>query len=138
MLEAALVRAKESMLRNGLIVLLLVGASGLSACGLFRKREKTQSDDPVMLQVVNNNWSDIVIYALVDGSRTRLGDVGSTRTRMLRLPNSVLASSGMLQLVLDPLGSRNTYRTGVIMVSGGQRVRLQIENELRLTSWTVQ
>lgn len=126
------------MLRSGLIVVLLVGACGLSACGLFRKRPQSSSNDPVTLQVVNNNWSDIIIYALVDGSRTRLGDVGSARTRTLRLPNSVLASSGQLQLVLDPLGSRSAFRTGVILVSGGQRVRLQIENELRLTSWTVQ
>jgi hypothetical protein len=110
----------------------------LPACMLFRRRPNAASQDPITLQVVNNNWNDIVIYALIDGTRTRLGDVGASRTTMLRLPNTLITASGMLQLILDPLGSRSTFRTGHIMVNGGQRVRLLIENELRLTSWTVQ
>ena len=109
----------------------------LPGCSLFRKRGNNLSNEPVTLQVVNNNWNDMVIYALVDGTRTRLGDVGASRTATLRLPTTLVTASGMLQLILDPLGSRTTFRTGQIMVNGGQRVRLLIENELRLTSWTV-
>jgi hypothetical protein len=117
---------------------ILIVLTSLPSCMLFRKRSNVQSNEPVTLHVVNNNWNDIVIYALVDGTRTRLGDAGASRTTMLRLPSTLIAASGMLQLILDPLGSRSTFRTGAIMVNGGQRVRLLIENELRLTSWTVQ
>ena len=61
----------------------------------------------------------------------------SSRTTVLKLPNTLITSNGMLHLLLDPLGSRNTFRTGAIMVNGGQQVRLLIENELRLSTWTV-
>jgi hypothetical protein len=104
---------------------------------LFRKRSNVHSNEPATLQVVNHNWSDIVIYAQVGGTRTRLGDVTASGRATMTLPVSVLTSSGVLQLILDPLGSRATFRTGQILVNGGQQVRLQIENELRLTSWTV-
>ncbi|MGH7466685.1 MAG: hypothetical protein ACRENP_01740 [Longimicrobiales bacterium] len=126
------------MRRRLLLLLVLTLTLSLPACMLFRKRTTVRSQEPVTLQVVNNNWNDIVVYALIDGTRTRLGDVGASRTTMLKLPTTLITASGMLQLILDPLGSRSTFRTGQIMVNGGQRVRLLIENELRLTSWTVQ
>ncbi|MGH7460561.1 MAG: hypothetical protein ACREMA_05980 [Longimicrobiales bacterium] len=125
------------MRRKASILALLVLALSVSSCMLFRKRANVQSDLPVTLQVVNHNWSDIIIYAVIDGTRTRLGDVSASRSATIKLPTTLLASSGMLQLMLDPLGSRTTFRTGHIMVNGGQQVRLLIENELRLTSWTV-
>ncbi len=104
----------------------------------FKKREQVRSDEPITLQVENRNWNDIVIYAMVNGTRTRLTNVGATRTVTIRLPHSVMPSSQMLDLVLDPLGSRTTFRTGAILVNSGQKVRLLIENELRLTTWSVQ
>ncbi len=125
------------MPRKVSVVAVLIVALGLSSCMLFRKRTRVQSSDPVTLQVVNHNWNDIVIYAVVDGMRTRLGDVASSRTATLKLPSTLVTATGMLQLLLDPLGSRSTFRTGSIMVNGGQQVRLQIENELRLSTWTV-
>jgi len=125
------------MRRQVSVAMVLLLALSSSSCMLFRKRARVQSNDPVTLEVVNHNWNDIVIYALVDGTRTRLGDVSSSRTTTLKLPNTLINSTGMLQLLLDPLGSRSTFRTGAIMVNGGQQVRLQIENELRLSTWTV-
>ena len=110
----------------------------LSSCMLFKKREQVQSDEPVTLQVENRNWNDITIYAMVNGTRTRLTNVGAARSVTIRVPQTLLPPSQLLDLVLDPLGSRGTFRTGGILVNSGQRVRLFIENELRLTTWSVQ
>jgi hypothetical protein len=120
---------------SGLVLLAVL--LGLSSCTLFRKRTNVLSNEPVTLQVVNFNWSDIVIYAQVGGTRARLGDVTASGRATMTLPKSLVSSTGVLQLILDPLGSRVAFRTGQIMVHGGQQVRLQIENELRLTSWSV-
>jgi hypothetical protein len=120
------------------VLSLLVLSMGLSSCTLFKKREQVRSNEPVTLQVENRNWNDIVIYAMVNGTRTRLTNVGAARSVTIRLPEALLASSQMLELVLDPLGSRSAFRTGGILVNSGQRVRLLIENELRLTTWSVQ
>jgi hypothetical protein len=123
--------------RLSLILLTVV----VSSCSFVRKRDRDnneRSNEPVTLQVENRNWNDIVIYALVNGSRTRVGNVGATRSTTIRLPQSLMPSSSMLELVLDPLGSRTTFRTGGILVNSGQRVFLTIENELRLTTWSVQ
>jgi hypothetical protein len=126
------------MSRKLAVVALLLLSTSLSACTLFKKRSNTPTEEPVRLQVDNRNWNDIVIYAVVNGSRTRLGDVGASRSTMMTLPKALMPRSGLLELVLDPLGSRSTFRTGGILVNSGNLVRLTIENELRLTTWSVQ
>src|SRR5688572_8998243 len=99
------------LFRLSLILLTVV----VSSCSFMRKRDRDnneRSNEPVTLQVENRNWNDIVIYALVNGSRTRVGNVGATRSTTIRLPQSLMPSSSLLELVLDPLGSRTTFRTG--------------------------
>jgi hypothetical protein len=93
---------------------------------------------PVTLNVDNHNWSDIVVYALVDGTRHRLGSVTATQKATLRLPQTVMSSPGAVELVLDPLGSRATFRTGTIQLVMGKELVLVVENELRMTTWRVQ
>src|SRR6185436_4614926 len=106
----------KKLTRLGLVLLTVA----VSSCSFVRKKDNVRSDEPVMLQVENRNWNDIVIYALVNGSRTRVGNVGATRSATIRLPHSLMPNSSMLELVLDPLGSRTTFRTGGILVNSGQ------------------
>src|SRR5262245_44485517 len=88
------------------VFLALALALGLSSCTLFRKRNTVQSNEPITLQVVNYNWSDIVIYAQVGGTRARLGDVSASGRATMTLAPHLVSSTGGLQLILDPIGSR--------------------------------
>ena len=117
---------------------LLVICFALTGCMLFKKKPPADPTMPVTIEVENNNWSDVVIYALVDGSRTRLGSVGAANRAKIEIPRGAMRLPGNVTLLLDPLGSRATYRAGPMSVSFGNLVRLKVENELRLTSWTVQ
>lgn len=117
---------------------LLAISLALSGCMFLKKKAPVDPTQPVTIEVENNNWSDVVIYALVDGSRTRLGSVGAANRATIEVPLGAMRLPGNMTLVLDPLGSRATYRAGPMSVSFGNLVRLKVENELRLTSWTVQ
>lgn len=125
--------------RNLPLLTLLAVSITLSSCMFLKKKgpalDRTQ---PVTIEVENNNWQDMVIYAIVDGARTRLGSVGAANRATLEIPLGAVRLPGNMVLLLDPLGSRSTYRAGPMSVSFGNLVRLKVENELRLTSWTVQ
>jgi hypothetical protein len=118
---------------------LLAISLALTSCMLLKKKgPPADPTQPVTLEIENNNWQDVVIYALVDGTRTRLGSVGAANRTKLEIPLGAMRLPGNMTLLLDPLGSRATYRAGPMSVSFGNLVRLKVENELRLTSWTVQ
>lgn len=76
----------------------------------------------VTLVVENLVWSDMVVYSSVSGNRTRLGTVVTGQTRRFRLP-AYHAFATDLELVADPIGSRQEYVSGRIVASPGQEVK---------------
>ena len=116
----------------------LVVALVLSGCLKHKSDPDNPPIGPITLNVDNHNWSDIVVYALVEGTRHRLGSVTATQKAKLRVPETLMPVPGSVELVLDPLGSRGTFRTGIIQIGNGQELHITVENELRMTSWRVQ
>lgn len=118
---------------------LTIGLVVLATVGCFKKKPAGEPVfQPVTLEVVNNNWQDIVIYAIVGSTRQRLGSVPAIKQATLELPSGLIPLPGSVQLLLDPLGSRAAFRTGNISVGLGQQIRLVVENQLSLSNWTVQ
>jgi hypothetical protein len=119
--------------------LLSIGLLLMATTACFKKKSNVEPVyQPVTLEVINNNWQDIVIYAIVGNTRQRLGSVPAVKHATLELPSGLVPLPGSVQLLLDPLGSRATYRTGFISIGLGQQIRLVVENQLSLTNWTVQ
>jgi hypothetical protein len=90
-----------------------------------------------LIEVQNNNWADIVVYAVRNGMRTRLGMVTSMTRERFALPASVFASTGDVQLLADPIGGGRPYLFPPVTVQQGQRVELRLENHLPLSSLSV-
>jgi len=90
----------------------------------------------VVVEVENSNWADIVVYAVRNGSRTRLGMVPSMGRERFVLPSSVITAASNVQLVVDPIGGR-PYVFPPVIVERGQRVELRLENNLNLSSISV-
>ncbi|HEV2132441.1 MAG TPA: hypothetical protein VGR27_15100 [Longimicrobiaceae bacterium] len=89
------------------------------------------------VRVTNNNWATVVVYLVRSGPPTRLGTVTSMRTEVLRVPRSAMPSTGSVQLMVDPIGSRHTYTSPVIQVGPGQQIEFNIENQLSISSISV-
>lgn len=119
-----------------LLATLLVGA----CVWPFGKKDEEQVEEltpqPITLHVTNHNWADVVIYILPSGSRIRLGSVVTGQQVDFVLPPDY-TPNGAMSLLVDPIGSRETFRTGTILVSPGQRVHLVIENQLSTSNWSI-
>lgn len=73
------------------------------------------------IRVVNQNFSDVVVYLYEHGHPSRLGRAGGEHTTLFFLPWRRVAT-GTLQLVADPIGGSTLIRTEVLSVRPGSIV----------------
>lgn len=87
-----------------------------------------------VLQVSNNNWSDMNVYVVRGAMRQRLGTVGSLTTSKFKLPRYIFTSPDPVQLVADPIGGARPYMSPPLLVNPGAVVEWRLENNVNLSS----
>jgi hypothetical protein len=98
--------------------------------------ERSAPAEAGVLQVVNNNWSTVIVYGLTDSQAFRLGTVETGMTDTFRLP-AVAVASGDLRLRVYALASRDVYESGPITFAPGETIELLVENTIELTHYYV-
>ncbi|HEX2167768.1 MAG TPA: hypothetical protein VHG09_11105 [Longimicrobiales bacterium] len=94
----------------------------------------TIADDRTVIQVANNNWSDMTIYLMRNGQRQRLGTVTSQSSEVFVVPTAIISTAADIRLVADPIGSSRTFTSPAIVLTPGQKAEWQLENSLALSS----
>ncbi len=125
---------------SGIAMVAAMAASAVacsSAGTMDRSANALAGEVEATVEVTNNNWSDMVVYAQRNGVRMRLGTVTSMTSARFDLPVPMLSGSGELYFVADPIGSDRAYRSPVVMVGRGQRVEFMLENNLAHSSLSV-
>lgn len=93
------------------------------------------------LYVQNDNWLDVVVYAVRGGSRFRLGQVSSVQAAVFELPSVALGASSGLYVLVDPVGAVSAERmfaTDDIMIAPGHTIiDLRVDNVIDHSSWSV-
>lgn len=89
--------------------------------------------EAVTLRVVNNNWSDMRVYAVHLGSRVRLGTVTSMTTEKFEVPAFLQADVSDFQLLAVPIGGTQSVLSPVVHPSRGDEVVWGIQNHLGLS-----
>lgn len=116
-------------------VLLCTALAG-SACGsAFQQEENAvQPNRGTTVRVENNNWSDMRIYLVRSGIRTRLGYVSSMTEASLDVSDTMVGGAGEVRLMAAPIGSLQRFYSDPLHVSPGQMVEWRLENNLPLSS----
>lgn len=84
----------------------------------------------IALRVTNHNFLDVVIYAICEGQRTRIGVAGGSSYTLMDLPRRLLGPGQEMRLVGDAIGSEDQAVTEMIMVQPGQFIELRLESNL--------
>ncbi len=85
----------------------------------------------VTAHIENHNWSDMKIYLLIDGLRTRrLATVGTFKTRTVRIPPNVLRGGLGFYLRATAIASGATVTTPEINAVAGDEIVWTVENHL--------
>lgn len=91
----------------------------------------------VALVVRNENFADVTVYAVRDGTRARVGWVPGNSTGRFTV-SGALIPTGELNLVAFPLASTGAAASGRVLVREGQTVQFTISPQLAGSYATVQ
>lgn len=89
---------------------------------------------PVILDIENHNWADVVLYVVHDGRQTRLTSVGGAHDLSVEIPPRLQGEMGIIRLAVRRIGGRDSYLSESISLRGGPSVRLTIESNLSRSS----
>jgi hypothetical protein len=98
----------------------------LTACGGRSAEVSAEPEGPAMVQVENQGFSDMVIYALDGAQRVRLGLVTGHSTKTLPIPRYLIGAGGTLRFLADPIGGNRTPVSEQMTVQPGDVVSLTI------------
>lgn len=79
-----------------------------------------------MVQVQNQGFTDMVIYALNGGQRIRLGLATGNSTKSFTIPRYLVGGAGPVRFLADPIGGDRTPVSEEMMVQPGDVVSLTI------------
>lgn len=103
-------------------VTLLSGATACAHSGMAAGDIAPQN--VVGLQVRNDNYLDVDVFALTEGVRTRLGMVTGSSTRNFLLPGTVITEG--VSILATPIGGSGSASSGSLNVAPGQTVEFRI------------
>lgn len=107
--------------------LVLALALGSLACRTGRvARAGDDSAVKTTIDVQNQGFDDMTVYALREGARTRLGIAPGNKTTVLTIPPALLSGTTFLRFVADPIGGNRTPVTEEVDVSPGDQLVLII------------
>ena len=86
--------------------------------------------DAVQVRVVNHNWLDMRIYAVVNGRSRRLATVTGLTSETLKIPRNLVDFPVDLELVAHGIGSRSESYRASIQVSPGDVLEFRVENSI--------
>ncbi|MEX2281351.1 MAG: hypothetical protein WEE89_02560 [Gemmatimonadota bacterium] len=126
-------------MRNYLTSATFALAVGSVACAPMASHTNAggMATERTTMLVENNNWADMTVYILRDGVRTRLGAVPSMSRSTFVLSNAMLAGTGELRVMADPLGSPHKWTSQPILLNPGNQVRFRLENNVSLSTYSV-
>jgi hypothetical protein len=79
-----------------------------------------------MLQVENQGFADMVIYAVNGGQRIRLGLATGNSTKSFPIPRYLVRTGTPLRFLADPIGGNRTPISEEMTVDPGDLVTLTI------------
>jgi len=109
-------------IRTSLIVALAITA----ACGGRPRDTAVQPADSAAVQVQNQGFSDMVVYAINGGQRIRLGLATGNSTNTFTIPRHLIRGAGGIRFVADPVGGNRTPVSEEMTVNPGDVVTLTI------------
>ena len=117
-----------------LAVMLLTGCARHRIEDNPQLAEPQQITGPVVLEVENHNWSDVVLFVIHDGRTHRLAQIAAAKDQSFEIPSHLIGEQGLIRLGLHRIGGRDDYRTEAVSVRTGNTIRLTIEGKLEHSS----
>lgn len=98
----------------------------LTACAGRTQDTAVEPEGPAVVEVENQGFTDMVIYAISGGQRVRLGMATGNSTKTFTVPRYLTAGAGPIRFLADPIGGNRTPVSEEMSVRPGDVVTLTI------------
>ena len=98
----------------------LVAATGCRSGGAAAAN--AGDTETTTIDIQNNDFYDMTVYAVPSGQRVRLGIAPGNKTTVLTIPRYLINGTTYLRFVADPIGGRRLPVTEEIDVSAGDHL----------------
>jgi hypothetical protein len=117
-------RAPLGAIARSLVLALAVASLGCTT----GRAARNANDGPVRttIEVQNEDFNDMTVYVLVNGSRTRLGIATGNKSTVLTIPEYLLSGTTFLRFVANPIGGNRTPVSEEVDVSPGDQLVMVI------------
>ena len=114
-----------SAMKSRLIIFVLL-VLGAAACNALKRGSNIDPNARTVVQVDNQGFSDMTVYAARSAQRVRLGTaIGNSKTNF-DIPKVLISGLTPLRFVADPIGGRRASVSEEITVAPGDTVVLTI------------
>jgi hypothetical protein len=90
--------------------------------------------EPVVLEVENHNWADVVVYVVHDGIQTRFAQVAAAHKVAIEIPPRLQGQMGVIRIAARRIGGTDSYVSQALSIRGSSAVRVTIESSLNHSS----
>jgi len=117
------------------VIALLSSCAGRHRAELEDDAEAVQPvSGPVILEVQNHNWSDVVLFLIHNGQVNRFAQIAAAKDQSFEIPPRFIGEEGILRVGLHRIGGQDDFRTEAVSVRTGDTIRLTIEGKLEHSS----
>ena len=94
----------------------------------------TVAPEPVVLEVENHNWADVVLYVVHDGVQTRFAQVAAAHNVSIEIPPRLQGQMGVIRIAARRIGGTDSFVSQAISLRGNSAVRVTLESSLNRSS----
>ena len=116
----------RSTIRNPLFAVLLLCLAAACAPAANVEPQAAPVYSAGAVEVVNDGHQDMVLYAVRDGMRFRLGRVSRMQTAQFRLPQPDERDSYQVSLIAEPVGGGRTFASAPVVWHLGQSMQARL------------
>lgn len=114
------------------LVALLLSVAGVGCASASAFEDRDPNNIIRQVQVINDNQSDVVVYAVVGPTRYRLGNATAKLSHIYEIPEAASLDVHDLVIVLQTFPSTgNVVELGPIVPSGGSAIQVVITPRIR-------
>jgi len=95
---------------------------------------ETIAAQPVVLEVENHNWADVILYVVHDGVQTRFTQVAAAHNLSIEIPPRLQGQMGVIRIAARRIGGTDSFVSQAISLRGNSAVRVTIESSLSHSS----
>jgi hypothetical protein len=121
--------------RTGWIAIVALALAGCAPRGAVPLEDRLAADAQFLVVVENRSEHVLRLSALNGNEESWIGNVGSTQTRTIPVPQGLPGGSAIMRIRVFAPGGGGVFETPVLTPKHGSQLWLEVPRDVAMTAW---